>query len=117
MNFITGGTSAVVSTVSSTDNTFEANAIGYVHSFNSGSSSTVIGITNVKGYFSISDDASGTINTFVGQTSKAEAKLTGRSYDRNYVVDNSGLFLYTENFTPVERDAAQTEKVKLVIEF
>jgi hypothetical protein len=117
VNFITGGTSAVVSTVSSTDNTFEANAIGYVHSLNSGSSSTVIGITNVKGYFSISDDASGTINTFVGQTSKAEAKLTGRSYDRNYVVDNSGLFLYTENFTPVERDAAQTEKVKLVIEF
>ena len=50
-------------------------------------------------------------------TSKAEAKLTGRSYDRNYVVDNSGEFLYTENFTPVERDAAQTEKVKLVIEF
>ena len=117
VNFITGGTSAVVSTVSSTDNTFEANAIGYVHSLNSGSSSTVIGITNVKGYFSISDDASGTINTFVGQTSKAEAKLTGRSYDRNYVVDNSGLFLYTENFTPVERDAAQTEKVKLDIEF
>ena len=117
VNFITGGTSAVVSTVSSTDNTFQANAIGYVHSLNSGSSSTVIGLTNVKGYFSISDDASGTINTFVGQTSKAEAKLTGRSYDRNYVVDNSGLFLYTENFTPVERDAAQTEKVKLVIEF
>ena len=117
VNFITGGTSAVVSTVSSTDNTFQANAIGYVHSLNSGSSSTVIGLTNVKGYFSISDDASGTINTFVGQTSKAEAKLTGRSYDRNYVVDNSGLFLYTENFTPVSRDTAQTEKVKLVIEF
>ena len=117
VNFITGGTSAVVSTVSSTDNTFQANAIGYIHSLNSGATSTVYGLTNVRGYFSISDDASGTINTFVGQTSKAEAKLTGRSYTRNYVIDNSGEFLYTENFTPVSRDAAQTEKVKLVIEF
>lgn len=117
VNFITGGTSNTVSAVLSTDNTFQANAIGYVHSLNSGASSTVIGLTNVRGFFSISDDLAGTINTFVGQTSRAEAKITGRSYDRNYVVDNSGEFLYTENFTPVERDAAQTEKVKLVIEF
>ena len=117
MNFITGGTSSVVSSVSSTDNTFQANAIGYIHSLNSGSSSSVIGLTNVKGFFSVSDDLAGTINTFVGQTSKAEAKITGRSYDRNYVVDNSGEFLYTENFTPVARSASQTEKVKLVIEF
>ena len=117
VNFITGGTSNTVSTVLSTDNTFQANAIGYVHSLNNGASSTVIGLTNVRGFFSISDDLAGTINTFVGQTSRAEAKITGRSYDRNYVVDNSGEFLYTENFTPVERDAAQTEKVKLVIEF
>lgn len=117
VNFITGGTSNTVSTVLSTDNTFQANAIGYVHSLNNGASSTVIGLTNVRGFFSISDDLAGTINTFVGQTSRAEAKITGRSYDRNYAVDNSGEFLYTENFTPVERDAAQTEKVKLVIEF
>jgi hypothetical protein len=117
VNFITGGTSNTVSEVLSIDNTFQANAIGYIHSLNSGSTSTVIGLTNVKGFFSISDDVSGTINTFIGQTSKAEAKLTGRAYDRNYIVDGSGEFLYTENFTPVERDAAQTEKVKLVIEF
>ena len=117
VNFITGGTSAVVSTVSSTDNTFQANAIGYVHSLNNGANSDVIGLTNVRGFFSTSDGVSGTINTFVGQTSKAEAELTDRSYDRNYIVDGSGEFLYTENFTPVERDAAQTEKVKLVIEF
>jgi hypothetical protein len=117
VNFITGGTSNTVSEVLSIDNTFQANAIGYIHSLNSGSTSTVIGLTNVKGFFSISDDVSGTINTFIGQTSKAEAKLTGRAYDRNYIVDGSGEFLYTENFTPVERDDAQTEKVKLVIEF
>ena len=116
-NNITGGTTGKVSAVSSIDNTFQANAIGYVHSRNSGATSTVIGLTNVKGFFSVSDDSSGTINTFVGQTSKAEAKITGRSYDRNYVVDGSGEFLYTENFTPVDRSASQTEKVKLIIEF
>lgn len=117
VSFITGATSGKVSSVLSTDNTFQANAIGYVHSRNSGATSTVIGLTNVKGFFSVSDDIAGTINTFVGQTSKAEAKITGRSYDRNYVVDGSGEFLYTENFTPVDRSASQTEKVKLIIEF
>jgi hypothetical protein len=117
VNFITGGTSGKVSSVLSTDNTFQANAIGYVHSRNSANTSTVIALTNVKGFFSVSDDLAGTINTFVGQTSKAEAKITGRSYDRNYVVDGSGEFLYTENFTPVDRSATQTEKVKLIIEF
>jgi hypothetical protein len=117
VNFITGATSGKVSSVLSTDNTFQANAIGYVHSRNSANTSTVIALTNVKGFFSVSDDLAGTINTFVGQTSKAEAKITGRSYDRNYVVDGSGEFLYTENFTPVDRSATQTEKVKLIIEF
>lgn len=117
VNYITGGTSGKVSSVLSTDNTFQANAIGYVHSLNNGANSTVIALTNVKGFFSVSDDLAGTINTFVGQTSKADAKITGRSYDRNYVVDGSGEFLYTENFTPVERSATQTEKVKLIIEF
>jgi hypothetical protein len=117
VNYITGGTSSVVSSVITTDNTFEAAAIGYIHSLNNGASSDVIGITNVKGFFALSDDVSGAINTFVGQTTKAEAELRARAYDRNYLVDNSGEFLYTENFTPVSRDAAQTEKVKLVIEF
>jgi hypothetical protein len=117
VNYITGGTTGKVSSVLAADNTFQANAIGYVHSRNSGATSTVIGLTNVKGFFSVSDDSSGTINTFVGQTSKAEAKITGRSYNRNYVVDGSGEFLYTENFTPVDRNLNQTEKVKLIIEF
>ena len=118
VKYITGATSGKVSSVLSVDNTFQANAIGYVHSRNSGAANTtVIGLTNVRGFFSVSDDISGTINTFVGQTSKAEAKITGRSYDRNYVVDGSGEFLYTENFTPVDRSASQTEKVKLIIEF
>jgi len=117
VNFIVGGTTSAVSAVNAVDNTFQANAIGYIHALNSGASSSVIGLTNVRGFFSVSDDLSGTINTFVGQTSKAEAKITGRSYDSNYVVDNSGEFLYTENFEPVARSASQTEKVKLIIEF
>ena len=117
VNFIVGGTTSAVSAVNAVDNTFQANAIGYIHALNSGASSSVIGLTNVRGFFSVSDDLSGTINTFVGQTSKAEAKITGRSYDSNYVVDNSGEFLYTENFEPVSRSASQTEKVKLIIEF
>jgi hypothetical protein len=125
VNFITGGTTSTVSTVNAVDNTFLANAIGYIHSLlvvpantEIGSdASLVVGLTNVRGFFSVSDDLSGTINTFVGQTSKAEAKITGRSYVSNYVVDNSGEFLYTENFEPVARNVSQTEKVKLIIEF
>jgi hypothetical protein len=117
VNYITGGTSNVVSSVLSTDNTFEAVAIAYIHSLNNGANSDVVGLTNVRGFFSVSDDVSGAINTIVGQTSKAEAKLKARSYSRNYLVDNSGEFLYTENFTPVARDVDQTEKVKLIIEF
>ena len=115
LNFITGGLGNVVSVVSEVDNTFQANAFGYIHSVNV--TSDVIGLTGVRGFFSISDDISGTINTFEGQTSGAIAKITGRAYDKNYIVDNSGEFLYTENFIPIERNVSQTEKVKLVIEF
>lgn len=118
VNYITGQTTNVPSTVQSVDNTFQANALGYIHSLNSGATnSTVIGLTGTKGFFSISDDASGTINTFVGQTNKAETKITGRVYDYNSLVDGSGEFLFVENFSPITRNSDQTEKIKLVIEF
>ena len=118
VNFITGNSANVASSVSDVDNTFQANAIGYIHSLNSaGSNSTVIGVTGVRGFFALSDDASGTINTFVGQTSKAETKLTGRVYDFNSIVDGSGEILYVENFSPIARANDQTEKIKLIIEF
>jgi hypothetical protein len=118
VNYITGGTANVASTVQEVNNTFQANALGYIHSLNSaGANSTVIGLTGTKGFFSISDDASGTINTFVGQTNKAETKITGRVYDYNSLVDGSGEFLFVENFSPITRNSDQTEKIKLVIEF
>jgi hypothetical protein len=79
--------------------------------------SSVISLANVKGFFAVSDDASGTINNFTGQSSRAIAKITGRAYDQNYLVDGSGEFLYVEHFEPIVRADDQTEKVKLIIEF
>lgn len=124
VNTITGSASAVESYVDDVDSTFQANAIGYIHSLNSGgANSSVIGLTGVRGFFAISDDASGTINSFVGQTHKAETKITGRSYTydddsgRNYLVDGSGEIIYVENFAPIVRADDQTEKIKLIIEF
>jgi hypothetical protein len=188
VNTITGNPSGVVSTVSSVDNTFQANGLGYIHtndtayqlvlSTNSsasfitnetiiqantgatgqvavrnnnkltlknitgtflagnttqnyivGQTSTanvavsnanlisVISLNGVQGTFNLSDDASATINTFVGQTNGETAKLTGRDYSRNAVIDGSGEILYVENFSPITRDVSQTEKIKLIIEF
>jgi len=118
INYITGGTSSTSSAVEFVDSSALANATGYVHSLNfNGANTTVMGLTDVKGNFSVSDSASGTINSFVGNTSKAVATLTGRVYDENYLVDNSGEFLYVENFAPIERQDSQSEKLKLIIEF
>lgn len=118
VNEIYGDSANVESYATEVDNTFQGNALGYIHSLNSGAAnSTVIGLTGVKGFFSISDDASGTINTFVGQTNAAETKITGRVYDYNSLVDGSGEIMYVENFAPIERADDQTEKVKIIIEF
>lgn len=117
-NEIYGDSANVESYATNIDNTFQGNALGYIHSLNNGpANSTVIGLTGVKGFFSISDDASGTINTFVGQTNAAETKITGRVYDYNTLVDGSGEIMYVENFAPIERADDQTEKVKIIIEF
>ena len=188
VNTITGNPSGVVSIVSSVDNTFQANGLGYIHTngtayqlvlstnssasfitnetviqantgataevavrnndkltlknitgtFLSGNTTenyivgqtsaanvavsnanliSVISLNGVQGTFNLSDDASATINTFVGQTNGETAKLTGRDYSRNAVIDGSGEILYVENFSPITRDVSQTEKIKLIIEF
>jgi len=118
INEIVGASTGVILYVSEVDNTFQANALGYVHSLNSGgANSTVIGLTGVKGFFSISDDASGTINTFIGQDNQAVTKITGRDQSYSSIIDNSGEILYVENFSPIERASDQTEKIKLIIEF
>ena len=62
-----------------------------------------------------SDTASGTYYSFNGQTSAGRGYFTGiRQPD---IVTGSGEVLYVENQPPVTRNAAQTERIKLLIEF
>ncbi len=118
INIIKTTGNTVVASVSNVDNTFQANGLGYIHSLNgSGSTSTVIGLTGVQGVFNLSDDASDVINTFVGQTNGATAKLTGKVNTMNSLVDGSGEILYVETFAPIARNTSETEKVKIIIEF
>lgn len=76
-------------------------------------------LSNVKGIFGISDDASATVNTFVSNTSSggtgASAKITSR-IDGD-LVDNSGEVIYKENISPVARSNDQSEKVRIILEF
>jgi hypothetical protein len=118
INIIKTTGNTVVASVSNVDNTFQANGLGYIHSLNgSNTTSTVIGLTGVQGVFNLSDDPNGVINTFIGQTNGATAKLTGKVKTLNTVVDGSGEILYVETFEPVSRSTSQTEKVKIIIEF
>lgn len=112
---IVGSASNTAAVVINTDNTIAAQAIGYVHEVSA--NADVISLTSVRGHFAVSDDISGTVNVFNGNDSGAVAKLTGRDYSRNYLVDNSGDFIYVESMTPIERSDAQTEKFKVIIEF
>ena len=117
VNFITGDSANTQATVTDVDNTLQADASGYIHEIGASGNTTVISLTNVKGNFAISDDATGVINTFVGQQSGAIAKITGRDYTRNTIVDESGEVLYVEHFSPISRADDQSEKIKLIIEF
>jgi len=111
-NEIYKANTAITAAVENVDNTFQANAVGYVHTANS----SVISLVGVNGVFNVSD-LSGDINTFIGQTSGAIATLTGRDYSRNFLVDGSGEYVYVENFIPIQRAASQSEKAKIIIEF
>lgn len=118
INVIKNVGNTVIASISNVDNTFQANGLGYIHSLNvSNTTSTVIGLTGVQGVFNLSDDPSGTINTFIGQTNGATAKLTGKVNTLNSVVDGSGEILYVETFEPIARSTSQTEKIKIIIEF
>jgi hypothetical protein len=76
-------------------------------------------LSNVKGTFGVSDDASGVVNTFVSNTASggtgASAKITSR-IDGD-LVDNSGEVIYIENMSPVARSDDQSEKVRIILEF
>ena len=118
VNYITGGTSSTVAAVTAIDNTVMANAVGNIYTLNGGASNTnIITLTNVKGNFALSDDETNTINTFRGQKTRAEAKLIDKSVSKNQFVDNSGSFLFAQNFQPIQRTDIQLETIKLIIEF
>ena len=84
-------------------------------------------LSNVKGIFGVSDDASGVVNTFISNTSSnsisntafggtgAQAKITSR-IDPS-LVDNSGEILYIENITAINRQNDQSEKLRIILEF
>jgi len=77
--------------------------------------STSVAITRVQGNWLASDTASGTYYSFNGQTSSGRGYFTGiRQPD---LVQGSGEVLYIENGQPITRSAAQTERIKLLIEF
>ena len=115
---VTGSTSATPITVTKFDTTFDATASGYVHQVTPVSGSTkIISLTDVVGSFLLSDISTNTINTFKGQTSNAIASLTGLDISKNRLVDGSAQVMYVENMIPIVRNADQTERVKLIIEF
>ena len=84
-------------------------------------------LSNVRGIFGVSDDASGVVNTFISNTSSnsisnitfggtgAQAKITSR-IDPS-LVDNSGEILYIENITAINRQNDQSEKLRIILEF
>jgi hypothetical protein len=115
---VTGSTSATPINVTKFDTTFDATASGYVHEITPVSGSTkIVSLTDVVGSFLLSDTLTNTINTFKGQTSNAIASLTGLDISKNRLVDGSGQIMYIENIVPIVRNADQTERVKLIIEF
>ena len=86
-------------------------ATGYVFSANT----TIMTLANVKGHFSVSDDASNDVQEMFGQDSKAVAKVTGEVLGDLH--DGSGEVLYVENMEPVSRNTDQKERVKIIFEF
>jgi len=115
---ITGDSSVTPVNVTKFDATFDATAVGNVHQITPVSGSTkIIALTDVVGSFLLSDILTNTINTFSGQTSHAIASLTGLDISKNRLVDGSAEIMYVENMVPIARNADQTERVKLIIEF
>lgn len=116
-NEVIGLTSGASSVVADYDNTLDATAVAIVHETNITGTIGTIAVTGGHSAFLLTDDDTNTINSFKGQTSQAIASLTGIDSSKNKLVDGSGEIMYVENFTPITRDADQTERIKLVIEF
>ena len=89
----------------------DTNAIGYIHSI----TPNRIDLVNVSGTWNTSDDASGYVADMIGETSGAIAKISG--VEHGDLVEDSGEFLYIENFAPVTRNSSQKEQIKIVMEF
>lgn len=85
------------------------NASGFVHSVAPG----LISLINVRGNFAISDDGSGTMETFTGQTSGAVAKLIGVSLPE--MKPFSGDVVHIQQFSPINRQADQSERIKVIL--
>ena len=90
-------------------------AEGLVHNINTGSGANTLVITNKKGNFLASDTTSGTFYYVRGQDSGAVAYFTDIAGPD--MVPNSGEVIYTENITPITRDNAQTERIKVIVKF
>lgn len=75
--------------------------------------SNIITLTEVRGNFTVSDDVAGVVETFVGQTSGAVAKIVGIKHPdlRQY----TGYVGYKENVMPISLQQDQDEIVKIVV--
>ena len=94
------GTFEADEVVTGTGNTATSNAVLYK------ANSSVIHLTNIKGTFG---------NTLTGVNSSATATIT--SIQPGDFVVGSGDVLYLENITAINKNAGQTEKIKIIIEF
>jgi hypothetical protein len=72
-------------------------------------------LSNVKGSFNVSDDASGSVEKIISIDTGAEAKIT--SVIDGDLIDNSGQVIYIENMSPITRSNDQSEKVRIILEF
>lgn len=77
--------------------------------------STVLRLTDSRGALNISDDVAGVVQSVTGNTTGASAKVTG--IIAKDLVDYKGEVLYIENVDAIEKNANQTETIKLIIEF
>lgn len=88
----------------------DTGAVGIVHSV----TPTHISLVNVKGIFDVSDSVTNVEKTFIGRNNGAVAKLISRK-DKD-IIPSSGNALYIENTFPINRDPAQSENAKLIVE-
>lgn len=89
----------------------DTGATGIIHS----KSSNRIDLVETTGVWNSSDDSTGYIADLIGTISGASAKVS--AVVKGDLVDNSGDFLYIENFSPVYRSEDQKEQIKLIMEF